>query len=407
MTLFTGNVIAQAIPFLAAPLVARLYGAPEFTLFGIMLAVFNLLSVAATGRYEMAVMLPRQRDEAAHLLRGGWLVTIVLTMVLFITSMGFRKQLAGIVGVEQLDGVLIALCLLVAAAGTQVFHQQWLLRERAFKSIALVKVVQALGITAVTVLLGLLHNDSGLVWGYLAGWILFAFATWWVVQRIAPVPGRWDRSASVVVLSKYKDWPLHNLWPSLLNSLASGAAVLWMSGCFDAEVAGQHNFTRQYILGPIGMLTVALGQVLFQRVSAKVHGAQPIRGELIRIGSWLLLAALLISIIVTYAGPWIFALVFGEQWVPAGIMARTLVWGYAMQLVASPFGVVLLALGRVRVAMVFPVIYALLMLLPLAFTHIAPEQFIILLTVIEVIAYASYVLIVKYHVDRYEQQLKI
>ena len=49
-TLFSGTVIAQAVPFLAAPVIARLYGPEQFAVFGTLMAVFNILNVVAAGR---------------------------------------------------------------------------------------------------------------------------------------------------------------------------------------------------------------------------------------------------------------------------------------------------------------------------------------------------------------------
>ena len=76
-----------------------------------------------------------------------------------------------------------------------------------------------------------------------------------------------------------------------------------------------------------------------------------------------------------------------------------------MQLVASPLGVVLLALGRVKLTMVFPLIYGVLMVLPFFARHMEAMQFMTLLAAIEVVAYGAYLVLVRSAVRAYDQSL--
>jgi O-antigen/teichoic acid export membrane protein len=118
---------------------------------------------------------------------------------------------------------------------------------------------------------------------------------------------------------------------------------------------------------------------------------------------WLLIAALAIALIVTLAGPNLFRIVFGEPWSYAGNAARLLVWGYAAQLISSPLSVVLFALGRVKAAMIFPLTFGALMLIPLCCQHWEPMRFMALLAGLEVMAYTVNVILVLHHLRKYER----
>ena len=63
-TIFTGNVVAQAIPFLMEPVLARIYSPDDFAVVSVYLAVANLFSIVATGRYELAIMLPKEDKKS-------------------------------------------------------------------------------------------------------------------------------------------------------------------------------------------------------------------------------------------------------------------------------------------------------------------------------------------------------
>ncbi|HRH71286.1 MAG TPA: oligosaccharide flippase family protein [Flavobacteriales bacterium] len=404
-TLFTGTVLAQAIPFLAAPWIARLYDAPQFTLFGAMLAVFNVLNVVVTGRYELAIVQPVDRKDAADLLRGGLVLSVLMGIVLCIGLETLHGPLESRFGLQRTGGVLIVLAMLAVFAGLQAFWQQWLLRARAFKSIAQVKVLQAVSITGLALGMGAMGASGGLVLSYLFGWFLFALGSWLVVNRVAPVPGAWDRTRSVAMLRRYREFPLHNAWPALLNALASGAAVMYMSMFYAPQIAGEHNFARQYLLVPIGMISAALGQVLFERTASAVRDGRPVLADLRRVVLSLSAIALVGALLMTAAGESMFAVLFGEAWRGAGKAATILVWGYGAQLVAGPLGMQLLAMGKVKAFMIFPLIFAAMLAVVPFFRDWDPMHFMALLSAVEVVAYGAYAALVWYHVARYDRNL--
>ena len=405
LTLFTGTVIAQGIPFLLAPVIARQYSAEQFAVFGTLMAVFSILNVVSAARYEMAVVLPFEDRESAHLVRGALIIAAItgvlsfLLMWVFGSSSHLAHRLPGLSSVSWVVAVLTCL------AGTQLALQQWLLRRKRFDAVARVKVTQAVVVTLATIALGYAGVRNGLAIGYLIGWICFTTATiWWVLRR-EPLPVGWTMPHVRGALHRYREWPLVNTWPALINAVASGMATFYMAAYFAPDIAGQHNFARQYMLVPISMVTVALGQILFVRSAERVRERKPLMPELIRVLRALVIAAVvMIGVIVVFGQP-LFRWLFGEHWAFAGSASRFLIWGYAAQLVASPFGIVLLALRRVKMTLVFPVVFILLLMIPPLFRSWAPLHFIALLGGIEAIAYSMQVALVFWCVARYDRSL--
>lgn len=405
-TLFSGTVLAQAIPFLLAPVIARLYNAEQFATFGTLLAVFNILNVVAAGRYDQAIVLPKEKAQAGALAKGAILLVAGSTVLAAAILTGFSKQLelvATLPDLHLLTGPLVALTFL---GGVQLVLLQWLLRNRAFPVIARQKVLQSVAVMGFTLLLGWLAWRNGLVTGYVWGWLIYTAATCWAVWRRFPLDKAWDPAAIKAALRTYKDWPLHNAWPALLNAVASGMAVIYMVAFFDVQVVGEHNFARQYLLVPISMVSVALGQVLFERTASRVRERLPIHADLKKT-TWALTGlAVLIALVVTLFGEPLFATILGEQWRYAGHIAGVLIWGYAAQLVGSPLGSQLIAMGKVKAAMLFPVFFALLLALLPLFRHLPAVRFMALLSATEVLAYGGYTALVWFHARRYERSLR-
>ena len=403
MTLFTGTVLAQAIPFLAAPLIARLYDAPQFALYGAMLAVFNVLAVIAAGRYEMAIAVPREERTAADLVKGAVLIAVAVGAIGYGMLRSMHGAIERATGLPGLDPVIGMVALLTVLAGTQMAMQQWLLRDRAFKQIASAKVLQAVATTVLVLMAGWWGMRDGLPMAYVAGWTLFAAATVWFATRRRVLASGISLAGIGTALRDHHRYPMYGAVPAVINALASGAAVIYMTLFFNTEIAGQHNFTRQYLLVPLGMFTVALGQALYERVASRVRENATVWDELMVLIRRLVIVALGLVLVVMLLGPMLFTIVFGEQWSYAGDAARVLVWGYAAQLVSSPLTILLFAMGRVRSAVIFPVVYALLMIIPLFLPHLLPMSFMALLSGIEVVAYGLNVVVVLHHVRSYER----
>ncbi|MCC7501327.1 MAG: oligosaccharide flippase family protein [Flavobacteriales bacterium] len=404
-TMLTGTVLAQAIPFLVAPVIARQYTVAEFAVFGSLMAVFNILNVVAAGRYEMAVMVPREDEEAAHLVRGARTISmmtgIVALAVLSVlgTSDRIRTALPG------LSTVITYAAMLTLMAGVQVSTQQWLLRKGMFGAVARFKVLQALVITGATIVLGYYHVSFGLERGYLIGWSAFSFATaFWVLTRV-PLPGGWSWEGMMGALSRFREWPLVNTWPALINAVASGMATFFVVAYFPLQVSGQHNFARQYLLVPISMVTVALSQVLFARSAGRIREGLPLLPELRSVLKVLVPLGLAGAILLTFLSVPLFSWVFGHQWSEAGAYARWLIWGYVAQLIASPFSVLLLAMRQVRATLVFPMLFMLLLLVVPLFQHLVPMRFMAVLSGVEIIAYGSQLALVFWFAARYDRSL--
>src|SRR5215475_12444492 len=63
-----GTALAQALGLLASPILTRIYHPADFGALQVFISVMSLLTVAATGRYEIAVLLPEDEQSAIEVL---------------------------------------------------------------------------------------------------------------------------------------------------------------------------------------------------------------------------------------------------------------------------------------------------------------------------------------------------
>ena len=78
LTLMTGTTIAQAIPIAISPILTRIYTPEDFGVFALYMAIAAIISVVSTGRYEMAIMLPKRNEDVNAIVK---LILILLSSI--------------------------------------------------------------------------------------------------------------------------------------------------------------------------------------------------------------------------------------------------------------------------------------------------------------------------------------
>ena len=83
LTLMSGTVLAQAIPIAITPILSRIYTEEDFGILAIYVSIATIVSVIATGRYEMAILLPREDEDAINIAALSMLIVSLFTFLSF------------------------------------------------------------------------------------------------------------------------------------------------------------------------------------------------------------------------------------------------------------------------------------------------------------------------------------
>jgi O-antigen/teichoic acid export membrane protein len=168
--LATGTAAAQAIAVLASPVLTRLYPPEAFGLYATFIALVSSLTPAATGRYEVALMLPRADRSARELYAVAlWFCVILCATLVLLTTAILGSDFAPEVLLKLGDWALVAPLTLF---GVGIFNATTYAANRAgrYKDIARSSVVQASIIAGVNIALGFAGAPfSGLIVGNLVG----------------------------------------------------------------------------------------------------------------------------------------------------------------------------------------------------------------------------------------------
>jgi O-antigen/teichoic acid export membrane protein len=357
LTLLGGTAMAQAIPLMAAPVLARIYTPEQFGSLALLLAVANPISLVVCGRYELTVVLPRTDQQANLLGRLSTALAVVVSLVLGMLVLVFHRPL-----VEQLGGDPAHWPLLLSPVlfGLMGFFQplnNWLIRKQAFKAMGLNKMVQTSGITLVSLALGWWSFQHGLLWGYLAGWSAYVLVAVVQVRRTGFRFRPMDVTAMREASREHREFPLYNTLPALMQTLTLSIPVFVMVRLYGEDATGQLNLCRQTVFLPVTFFATTWMQVYTQRASHTVSERASVLPGLRRSLIGLTSMATLLALALLLAGPFLFTWVFGSEWAEAGRYARILALPIALQFITTPLTVLLPPLGRIKGLSLWQVLY--------------------------------------------------
>lgn len=357
LTLLAGGALAQALPLLLGPWLARLYSPAQFGQYTAFTVVAANLGVVACLRYEFALPLERDETDATALLALCLRLLLGASVLAALLALALRWRGSA--------PTLAWLPLAVAALGAAQLFTLWATRDERFRTLAASRVVQHGGGAFGQVLAGV---ATGSVLGLILAPVLSALAAAAMLAR-APQAGwralrRVPRGALARVLRRHREFPLFNTPHAFAGALQDTLTVALLAAWSGEAAVGFWGLALRYLKAPATLVGGAVSQALYPRLAA----AEPAlaRAAVRQVMATLALLALPLMLLLMVAGPELFAAVFGARWRMAGELARALAPYIALHFVASPLAVVTMAWRAQRWALRLALAGQVLFLLALA-----------------------------------------
>ncbi len=332
-SLFSGTALAQAVQLFAIPALSRLYGPRNYGAYGTFAACLLFAGMAATLRYELAIVLPRVDRVANELARAcAWISAAVGGLVL----------VAGLVLAATLRRVWLpggfAEYLAVSSFLVGLFNTMSALaiRHHRYRAISVARFVQVVASVATSVACasaGLL--EQGLLIANVAG-----YATACTV--IAATGGlgramfaRTPLARSLAALRRYKTFPMYNMPQALMDGLRPLGTVFSVQYFFGAAATGVYHLANQTLQTPTLALSQAISQVYFRDLVDSVGTARA-RRTARRLVSALAAASLLgLALLWRFGNPVTMTL-FGARWAGVHGIMMSIGLVVAVNFVVSP-----------------------------------------------------------------------
>lgn len=327
----TGTAAAQVATVIFAPIVARQYGPAAFGALGAFTAVLGVLSPVASLTYPIAMVLPKDDADARGIAKLSVLIALAVSGVLAIAFAAGGDMLARMLGLSTIRSYLMLLPLAVFLSALMQVAEQWRIRKKQFRTTARVAVLQSLILNGSKVGIGSFYPfASVLIVLTTLGNGLYALmlAVGMRSTLVADSPETPRRSLPALARMHY-DFPLYRAPQVCINAASQSLPVLMLASFFGPAAAGFYSLGRTVMSMPIRLIGKSVGDVFYPRFTEAAHKGQPLGPLILKATGFLAAAGVAPFALVVAIGPWLFRLVFGENWAVAGDYARWLaIWLY-------------------------------------------------------------------------------
>ncbi|MFN8486673.1 MAG: oligosaccharide flippase family protein [Caldilineaceae bacterium] len=380
--LILGTGSAQIITLLVAPLLTRIYSPEAFGQFSVFSSTVTILSLFATGRYELAIMLPDDEEEAFILVILNVLLCFVVSTLLLFLAFVIQKWEYPILrekGIEPLHQAawLIPVGIFLLSLGATI--RSWLNRQSQYTNLAKLEIVESVTANSVQISLAtfLLSNFMGLITGRLVGDLLYILVG---VKLLMP---HWRKihkkkywKQMYFLAKRYNAFPLYTLPSGLLNTINNEMPSLLLFLFFGPNIAGLYALTVRLLSRPIDFISSAVKNVFYREFISSKRLGKNISQLLLKVSGLMLLISLAPTIVICIFAPYVVGRLFGEEWIAAGQYIRLLAPCIVAQFVISATSLSMYAMNKQRIILIWTILYLLLGAAAFLFGKLTQDPFI-------------------------------
>lgn len=362
LTLIVGSGIAQAVPVAISPILTRLYTPQDFGILALFIAISAIASVCVTGRYELAILLPQNDDDALHIVALSMCLSASISLLLLLIVTVFNHQITSLLGVPALSGWLYWLPLSTMLIGIYTSLNGWSNRKSYYRRLAITRVAQTSSASLLQVSVGFMGGrTTGLISGQIFGQFISSLFQLGLLYRGHKEKLKTlDYKRVIELAKKYIDYPKFMVIGQLLNT-ASGYAPLFLLGIFfNPALVGFYSLSQRVLVSPLSVVWGSVGDV-YRSEASRIYREE---GNCIEIfkssAKKLAIISLLVVTPVFLFGQEIFAFVFGEAWREAGEIASIISIMIFFQGVSSPLSQTILFADKQKLDLVWQLLRILL-----------------------------------------------
>jgi O-antigen/teichoic acid export membrane protein len=322
LTLFSGNVLSQIIPFLIAPVLTRLFTPEEFGVFANFMAIAGMIGIVSTGRLELAVTLPKEKSKAQDIVFTGFTITFFLFLISFIIP-AFPNVIESFYENKELPKYLWFIPPAILCFGLLATTNNWVLRLRKFNILSYSKISQSFVNNGLACLLGYLGwGVGGMIAAWLCSQLIGILVNFTIIDRQLDLK-RFNKQIAKNTLVEYKDFPLINSLHAFTDVFASQFLLFWIiSGFFGSIELGLFATMFRYVKAPIALVTTSVSQLFYveasEKINSKVSIVPLIKRTMLISGAF----AIPFCLVIYFFGNELFSLYLGDDWSMAGTYAQ-------------------------------------------------------------------------------------
>ena len=330
--LMTGTVISMVLQTVSMIWLGMYYTAEMFGINEYFCTAYSIFLIVATGRYELAIMLPKEDNDGfmvALLSAGLSIVFALVSTVVLVVIWLFGVDLDWVVFLPPTLGIL----------GVYYSCNYWLNRKKKYINLAINRVVQGILFVAFNLSYAVILPDRryGLILGYLSAQTVVMFM---LIISMTIDYKRLNITISRVrimeLAKEYINFPKISSVSGVINNVAVRLPVLLLGFFAGDAVVGQYAMMNRVLGAPITVISEAIRDVFRQKASKEYAINQECYKTFIGTFRSLALTAVVPFILIMIGAKPILSLMFGDLWNMAGNFIILMTPFYYVKFIVSP-----------------------------------------------------------------------
>ncbi|MEA3352465.1 MAG: oligosaccharide flippase family protein [Campylobacterota bacterium] len=357
LTLMTGTTIAQAIPIAISPILTRIYTPEDFGVFALFVAIAAVFSTVVCGRYENAIMLPDNDEDAINIFALGFLIVCSISIFLLFIILCFDSLILSVLNNSQIGIWLYFIPLVVFFIGIFNLLSFFNNRRKNYKDISNATIIKSIVTAIVQLSIGFLKQGAtGLITGQI---VSHFFANLKLAKNITKEKKLLNSVSAQRIkylAKKYIDFPKYQAPHAFTNSFSSNIPIYLFSTFFNSTVVGFYSLSTRIVFSPLMIIASSSAKVYNQKVSELYNQNADSYGFTIRFLKSLSKKIIVPFILIIIFAPDIFAFVFGEIWREAGIYTQILAPWLFLNVLLSTISYISSIIGKQKKAFLISVL---------------------------------------------------
>lgn len=333
-----GRVFAQAIPVLLTPLLTRIYTPENFGIFGVFSTIISIIAMLSTGRYCLAIILPKKDEKAISLFSISSLLTVITAIIITILLLIWGDVFFDLLNTPVLDKYIWMVVMNMLFMGLYESLYYYALRMKAFKILTTNIIVQSLVLISSRLIFGYLgYTEFGLLLSYLLGYaISYVLMLFRLNIQVGEIFKNLKWSEQKELMKRYHKFPKYSLAADTLSMTSNMAPNIFINKIFGTAVNGYYNMTDKILGSPIWLVTSSVGDVFRQEASEQFRtkgSCFVVFKKTVRaMFFWGLVPFLLLFIFA----PYFITPLLGDGWSEVGNMLRVFSILYFIKFIVRP-----------------------------------------------------------------------
>ena len=330
LTLLSGTVVAQILAIGMQPVLRRIFSVSDFGVMALYASAVGVLSIMATGRFEMAILLPKEDKNAKAVFRISIFISFLFNLTVFIVLLFLANDIANIIverdlikditprSLELVKYLIYCIPIGVFAISIYSAFNYLYTRSKDYKLLSIGRIGQSITSNGVNAGLGLSgFGFFGLFFGYILGHacsVLILF-----ISKAKVLKGEVGQTREN--LKNYRDFPTKSVPSALLNMLALQLPNFFIFSFFGAQILGFFDIIVKVLSMPLIVIGKSVSQVFYQKISADINEGKQIGAYVKKFSLRLFLIMLLPMTIIFFFGGPLFGWAFGAEYKQSGDLA--------------------------------------------------------------------------------------